>query len=366
MRTILRHSQPELGATPLVSARTFATDDSGIVTWDVGSGLRECLSRWRFIVGFIATVTLAALIFNLLLPNVYTATATLLPTKKNDRFSALMSFNPGLASALGNAAIASDQSLYPTLLRARTVIEPLLTIPYPTSSGDLSFTTLTAIVGTTEPERACEEVREFLTTSIERTTGVCRVEVTLPDPQMAAAVCNGWIRSLAQRDVNLRTDNAAQRRQFIDKRLTAVKTELTTAEMLLRTFRSHNLNYSTAIDPDLRMEHERLVRDVTLKTGLYARVSEELELTRIEEERGISRVRILDSAYVPAVKSGPHRVLTTLLAGTAAAPLSVGLLLLWNFITVSLGYDPLARRQPLRILTRWPGLRRLFAGKRSA
>lgn len=108
------------------------------------------------------------------------------------------------------------------------------------------------------------------------------------------------------------------------------------------------------------------MRDVTLKTGLYARVSEELELTRIEEERGISRVRILDSAYVPVVKSGPHRVLTTLLAGTAAAPLSVGMLLLWNFITVSLGYDPLAKRQPLRILARWPGLRRLFAGKRSA
>jgi uncharacterized protein involved in exopolysaccharide biosynthesis len=283
---------------------------------------------------FVITIGAAVATFSWMTPDRYTAHATILSNQPSERLSTLASLGPRITMALGGSGMQSDRQIYPTLLRSRSVIEPLLHMPLPTRTGET--TTLAATVGLIDIEEICAAVRKMLNIRVDGATGVCYVALTMNDPVTAASACNALVESLALRGVSFRTADAHKVRSFIADRLADIKTELVNAEKRLRDFRNQNRNYNQTANPDLLLADERLAREVTLKSNLYLQLFEEYESARIEEKRDIASVQILDSAYVPNTASGPRRVRTTAMATVAAGPFAIAILLGSHFIACAL------------------------------
>ena len=94
--------------------------------------------------------------------------------------------------------------------------------------------------------------------------------------------------------------------------------DLRRAEDSLQQFMNVNRNWSTSSDPRLQTELARLKRDVELHAQTYLLLSQQLELARLEVQKDIPIVRVLDEPTLPTQKSGPRRTFTTLLIGCLA------------------------------------------------
>lgn len=67
--------------------------------------------------------------------------------------------------------------------------------------------------------------------------------------------------------------------------------------------------------PLLGVKYASLFRDLTVEEGVYAALTKQYEMARVDEARDLPTVRVLDEADVPEKKSSPKRSLV-LLAGT--------------------------------------------------
>ena len=76
--------------------------------------------------------------------------------------------------------------------------------------------------------------------------------------------------------------------------------------------------------PLLGVTYADLYRRTKIEETVYELLTQQYELAKVQEAKEIPSVKVLDSAVVPTVKSGPHRVLLTLggtfvtLCGTVA------------------------------------------------
>jgi uncharacterized protein involved in exopolysaccharide biosynthesis len=72
------------------------------------------------------------------------------------------------------------------------------------------------------------------------------------------------------------------------------------------------------------LEYLRRVREVKYREAVFEMLAKQLEAARLDEAKNAALIQVLDRAEVPDRKSGPNRVLITLLGGLAG--LSAGLL----------------------------------------
>lgn len=323
---------------PLASQRLTGQAHS---RWDWEDGIRSVWRVRRQILLAMLFVAFAAGMINAFRPDVYTARAVLLPPRTQGKMTSLASLAPSILSMAG-AALPSElgggSDLYPTILKSESVIRPMLTRSFPIrSDSDARGVTLLEIVKTDDPQIAVERVRDLIRTRVDRPTGACHVAITLKNPVTAAAICNALVNALTERRIALHASGAAQVKDFIAGRLEQVRLELVAAESELEEFRARNRNYNTGGSPGLKIEDDRLARQVMMKSQLYVQLSQEYEMARIEETRDVADIQILDTAAVPTRPSGPHRVRTTLAAGFAVGPAAIATLLLLNFLAATWG-----------------------------
>jgi uncharacterized protein involved in exopolysaccharide biosynthesis len=311
------------------------------VVWEWQTGLAHAWRARKGVLLFTAIVTFTSAVVNIVQSDEYTARATLLPPRSQGKLSSLASLAPSILSMAG-ASLPSEMSggsdLYPTILKSESVIRPLLATPFPRSgkSADAS-TTLMAITETDNTQVALERVRDLVRTRVDRPTGACEVSITLEDPATAAAVCNAFVGALSERRIALHASGAAQVKEFVAGRMEQVRDELALAESALEQFRRRNRNYNTGGSPELQTEDDRLTRQVMMKSQLFVQLNQEYEMARIEETRDVADIQILDTATVPTLASGPHRVRATLGAGASSLPFAVAILLFWNYLALVWG-----------------------------
>ena len=77
--------------------------------------------------------------------------------------------------------------------------------------------------------------------------------------------------------------------------------------------------------PALQLEQQRLSREVTVLTGVFTTLKQQLETTKIEEVKESDYVIVLDPPEVPLSRSGPRKKQMVILAGVFG--LGIGILL---------------------------------------
>jgi len=262
-------------------------------------------------------VTSAALAVaaSLLITDQYSAVARFVPEQGPDRASGL---GP-LASIAAQFALAGSGSnsprFYGEVLRGHTILDEVLLSRFPTPGapqvGDSSaLWELLRIEGDSIQEILAsgrKELEKRIGVSVDDATGVTAVSVQTSDASLSAGVANALVSLLNRFNLETRQTTAKLRRAFVEARLDELSGELHDSERALRDFLLANRGFETS--PDLRLQHDRLERDFTLKQEVFTTLQRQFEEARIQEVNDTPVITIVDYAVAPFESSYPPRLL---------------------------------------------------------
>lgn len=369
----------------------------------------------RQIVRFTVAVAILSVVYSLFLPNIYSATARILPPQKEagGGLSALLGQMGGLAALAGGFGGSAD--LYVGILKSRSVADAVI-----------------AKVGLAKQVhvKSPDDLRKILEGKVKVKTekdGIITITADDKDPVKAATLANAFVEELGRRSVELNLSKAGGERAFLEKRLAVVKQELQKAEDALRDFqeryktikvdtqaaasiegiarlradlaskevqlaslRSYETDESSDVRtlmaatakirsqlaamtgtekgsdvipavgnvPNLGLEYARRMRDVKIQEAVFEQLTKEYEVAKLNEAKDSSTLQVLDDAVVPARKSKPKRSLIVIVATATAFFVSI----FWAFVM------EYGERMPAEDRARWQeiqgalGLDRLRGG----
>lgn len=347
--------------------------------------------NWRLIGKVCAAAFVLSLLVSMMLPNIYVATARLMPPSEGKGGLAAMLGGMGdLAALAGISTGGGSGDLYVGMLKSRTVADAII-----------DRFKLMEVYGHDYRVKMYEELNELVKISLGKKDGIISVSVEDEDAQRAAEIANAYVEELKKLNVQLNLSSAGRQRVFLENRLVVIKQDLVRAEEALRSFQKgsgaiklddqskaiietiaqlkgqiaskevelgvarsfqteHNpevkvlregiaglkeqlrrleespegkrvsgdIFISTSSVPDVGLQFARVMREFKVQETLYELLTKQHELAKIEEAKDTSTIQVLDSAMAPDKKSKPKRLLIVL----AATVVSAIAALLWVFI----------------------------------
>jgi len=284
----------------------------------------------------IVKVTFAAALLavgiSLLMTNIYTGTAKILPPQQSQSSASAMLAQLGDLAGMagGSLGIKNSNDLYVAMLKSRNVMEKIV------KRFDLQKVY--------EQETLTETLKalEGGTIITSGNDGVITVEVDDKDPQLAANMANAFIEELDKLLQTFSLTDASQKRTFFDQQLRQAKDKLTDAELKLDKTPNTSLEYLDAL------------RNLKYQEALWEILARQFEMAKLDEAKDFPLIQVLDKATAPEKKSKPKRSLIVILATLVAGFLAV----IWAFIKEALARsndDPeqAVRLSELRELLRW-------------
>jgi len=371
----------------------------------------------KLVLGLPLVAAVVTAIVTLFMPNVYTATARIMPPQQSASTAAAM-LNQ-LGGALGGLSggalgIKNPNDLYVGMLESRTVADRLIERfkLKDLFDKDTLVDTRTALAKVTSVSAGKD--------------GLITIEVDDKDPKRAAAISNAYVEELDRLNDSLAVTEASQRRLFFEKQLRQSKDDLASAEIELKKTQEktgliklddqgkaiidavaqlkaqvaakevqigamksfatgHNpelvrtqqeltglreqlrklerdqpggegdILVPTGRVPEVGLEYIRKARDVKYYETLFELLAKQYEVARLDEARNTSLIQVLDKAVPPDKKSKPKRVLIVVTSALVAGLFAV----LWAFAWEGRerAYaDPL-QAQRLHLLKRYLGRR---------
>jgi uncharacterized protein involved in exopolysaccharide biosynthesis len=217
-------------------APSSGTDDTDVVDQPIPpstTGLLDLLivtaKHKTLVIGIPAVASVIAVILCLLMPNIFTATAKMLPPQQSPSSAAgLLGQLSALTGAAGGGGVAgglgmkSPHEIYVGMLRSRSVADNLI------QRFDLK-----KVYG----QETFVDTRIALASAtlvlIDK-EGLLVLEVSDKDPKLAADLANGYVQELYKLTQTLAVTEASHRRLFFEKQLKQTKEALAVAEMAFR------------------------------------------------------------------------------------------------------------------------------------
>lgn len=185
------------------------------------------ISRWKIILGMVAFAVLVALALNVLLPQKYRASASVVLDVRNP--------DPVQEGGLG-AAVPSYMATQIDILSseqvARKVVDMLKLEQTP-----LKAQWLKATAGQGDFRSwAAQLLQRYLDVKPSRESNVIEVGYEAEDPGFAAVIANTFVKAYSEVNLSLRTDPARSTSAFFDAQARDAKTQLSEAQDKLSSF----------------------------------------------------------------------------------------------------------------------------------
>jgi tyrosine-protein kinase Etk/Wzc len=337
--------------------------------------LRLLFREWKLLLWVTVAGAVVATLVAIALPNMYTATALILPPAKPQSLSgALLGQLGGMAGAIVPSLGLKDPSdMYVGILRSRSICDDLV-----------QQFRLQQIYSTKTTGDARLKLLDRASFALGKDS-MLRLSVEDRDPKLAAALANAFIAELNKQNNLLAITESAQRRLFFEREVAAEKDALAAAEGLLKQIQQRTGVFevssqaqvvigsiarlraeiviqevalqrlqmgATAANPEVAkqekeltalraelskleagdarqragdpmvplasvpqasLDYLRALRDVKYHNSLFEVLSKEYEAARIDEAKEAPVIQVVDLAIPPEIKSGPPRTLFALL-----------------------------------------------------
>jgi len=344
--------------------------------------LQVVVRRKRLIAKVCGAAAILSVIYSLQLPNLYSATARVLPPQKESGggLTALLGQAGGLAGLAAGMGIGGSGDLYLGILKSRSVADAVI------KRFDLAKIFMT---GTPDDTR---NALGGLVKMQAAKDGIITITVEDKDPQRAAALANAFVEELGRKSVQLNLTKVGTERAFLEKRLAMVKDDLKRAEDDLRSFEEKNKtikidsqaaasiqgiarlkaeiisrevqlaslrSYQTDESPEVKLlqaaigklrnqlgrlagsgsggegipnignvpnlglEYARKMREVKIQEAIFEQLTKQYEVAKLTEAKDSSSIQVLDDAVVPMRKSKPKRSFIVILSTVTAFFVSV-------------------------------------------
>jgi uncharacterized protein involved in exopolysaccharide biosynthesis len=294
--------------------------------------VRLILQKRRPVVWTSLTITILVAFFLFLKPNLYTSTATILPSGKSSDMSALRSLMGGLG---GQFATADENSsaLFPVILRSNLTVDAVLEKVY-TFRHDSEEKTigLTEYLGSDNPDRLRQNLRDMTTITSNKKTGEIRVGVETKYPALSQAVLTEYLAQLEDFNLHKRRSSARENERYLANQLLKINEELKIAEDNLEAFQKNNLDWAISGSPEILKELGQLKREVSAKSNTYVMLLQQYEIAKLDAQKDIPIISILDPPSLPTMKSGPFRRNMILLSGVAVFMLVIFTIVIWDLV----------------------------------
>ena len=244
-------------------------------------------ARWRLAVGVFAAVILATILITLLMPTLYTASATVVVDTKGDPLSVATAY----ASQTSNAYIATQVDIISSERVAQRVVKNLKLDKAPEYIADWRSSTdasgdITVWIGTI--------LQKALVVTPSRDSSVVDIAVTWTDPKTAALLANAFAQAYIDTNIELRVDPAKQYASWFDERSRALRADLEAKQKRLSDFQAKTGIIET--DGRLDIENARLAE---LSSQLVA-----IQALR-QDSQSRQRQASSDNASMPEVLQSP-------------------------------------------------------------
>lgn len=169
-------------------------------------------------------------------------------------------------------------------------------------------------------------LRNSMFHSQERLSDLHKITVTVrSNPQLAMAIVSNIYNSIVDFSSEVVNLKASEKKDFLKNRHEEILDALEKAEEELIVFLNENNNLGS---PNLVIRKDRLEREINLLTQLYLSISDQLELTKLEEKNNTSSIFLLDSPRVDPNKAG----MSLFFISNFALFLLIVFSLAWHFI----------------------------------
>ncbi len=282
----------------------------------------------KMILGVTFVAALLAVGFSLQKPNIYTATAKIIPPQQGQSSASALLSQLGGGALAGMAGITNSNGLYIAMLKSRNITEQIA------RRFDLQ-----TVYGTKTLPGTLKALEEASVFAVGK-DGVMTMEVDDKDPKLAADIANAYIEELSKLMQTFALTEAAQRRQFFEAQIKPAKDKLTDAEIALDRTPNTSLKYLDA------------VRNFKYQEAIYETMAKQFEMAKLDESKDAPFIRVLEKATVPEQKSKPNHSKSVILAALLAFFLAV----IWAFTREAMQQPEQAERiQKLRRAFRWRG-----------
>ena len=276
---------------------------------------KAVVKRRRFAAAAVIGGSLLSLLLAFILPKNYTADATILPSGKTGPIGPFGSALELMDIDLEPQVPSNSSLLFPAILNSRHIRNQLLSSNFNVEGQEKP---LADILGKDDEEESLEALDRIIRISLDKRTGIIRIRSTTRSHNLSFQIVNKLVFLLEKFISEKRRTKAWFDHQFIREELNSVECELFEVEKKLIEFERNHRDCATSTDPKVIMEYQRLLRNLQLKHDIYIDLTKEVELADIELKKETPLVRILDTASVPRLKSGPRRKVIVILGGIAS------------------------------------------------
>lgn len=304
--------------------------DSGRNQLDVPFLLSILTTHSRFIVLCTGGITIAVMLWLLLLPNRYSSRATILPSGQSETVSSLKDL-VGLGAI--TASDENSSALFPLILRSRSVKDSLMrtTFRFRHEGGDTSLT-LPVYFEESDPDKLLQALDAITSIETGRRTGEIAVAVETTFPGLSQEILQGYLTLLEDYNLNRRQSTGRNNQLYLARQLSTTSTELQQAELELTRFRASNRDWAGSSDPEIVAELTRLQRQAEIKSTALLYLQQQYEVARFNAQKDVPIVRLLDSPSLPSMKSGPFRAKLVIMTFLGALAGSILLTLTWHLL----------------------------------
>ena len=248
------------------------------------------------------------------------------------------SISGGLAAQFGiNLSQNNDRNIaYSEILKSRTIVKRLLKKEFYSKKKKMNQKLIEIIMDgeniskskdefKIQESRAATTLSNMIMVNEDQKTQVFTIKVNAFDPKLACDINEGLIDVLEEHQQEYYRSKTSKAKIFINKRIIDTEKELKKIEESLKDFNDRNRRIENS--PNLQLERQRLQREVSVLTGVYTTLRQNLENTKIEEVKESSYVIILDLPEVPLFRSKPQKKLLVIISGILG--LIIGILIVF-------------------------------------
>jgi len=165
---------------------------------------------------------------------------------------------------------------------------------------------------------------------IQRNGNFYDLTISAFEPNFAKDFTVALIEELDSHQRRHNKQKTSETRKFIEERIEDTRLELVVAEENLKDFNDRNRRIENS--PSLQLERQRLYREVSVLTGVFTTLKQQLETSKIEEVKELDYVVLLDPPEVPLNRSKPNRKLMMVLSGLLGIGLGVFLAFIKEYV----------------------------------
>ncbi len=267
---------------------------------------------------------------------IYESSAKIMSSSGGDNVSQAA----GLAAQFG-IALPTGQSapewVYPEIIKSRTLAKAMLKRKFDTEKYGTQKTLLQILTyGNNKMEQnqytllrtGVNNVINMI--DIQRNGNFYDLTISAFEPNFAKDFTVALIEELDSHQRRHNKQKTSETRKFIEERIEDTRLELVVAEENLKDFNDRNRRIENS--PSLQLERQRLYREVSVLTGVFTTLKQQLETSKIEEVKELDYVVLLDPPEVPLNRSKPNRKLMMVLSGLLGIGLGVFLAFIKEYV----------------------------------